>query len=436
MKSILLFIINLLIIIPFSVIIIPAVIIARLNRNKLNKPRLMWGPTPILSNKYWSEALKQKGYNSSTVMDGLYHINKYSDYDIYIDELIIKTNTKLLKDIIYILRPYYSIIYIIFKFDIIHHPYFGIFLKKTPIWNWEAHILHLAGCKSIALAYGGDFYKYSKVLDPSIRHGLLLNYYNSSKIEQFLEKRNNYWMRYADASICWYQLDGNGRWDVLPFNGCAINIETWKPKSAYSEFNGVNGVVHIAHTPNHRGFKGSEFIIKAIEELQEEGLKINLILIEKKSNDQVMHILQEQADILVEQIIATGYALSGIEGMSSGLAVIAGLENPLYTQVFRRYSYLNECPILSGSPENIKDQIRLLVTNPGLRETLGKANRQYVEKYHSYEAAGHMFDMLYQKIWFGKDADTLNLFHPLSKNSYNNSKPFIQHPLTDNHFKQ
>lgn len=420
----------------FLILILPAILFARLLKLKIAHPRLMWGTDPLISNKYWSEALKTKGYSSKTVMDNLYSINKLTDYDIYIDNLILKTDNSILKQIIYLVRPYYSFLYIIFKFDIIHHPYNGIVLKTTPIWFLEAQLLHLAGCKSIVLPYGGDFYKYSEVLDPSLRHVLLINYYANSKKEPQLKKVNTYWLKHTDAILPCFQLDGNGRWDALPFNAIAIDINHWKPKKNYSKNDGENGIVTLVHTPNHRGFKGTEFILKAVEELQEEGLKINLILIERKPNEEVRRIMEQEADILVEQIIATAYAMSGIEGMASGLAVIAGLEKPIYTEVFRRYSYLNECPILSASPETIKEQIRLLVTNPQLRETLGRANRSYVEKYHSYETASYMFDLLYQKIWFQKEVDTLNLFHPLSKNSYNNSKPLIQHPLIKNHYKE
>ena len=420
----------------FLIIILPLIAISRLLRLRIRSPRLMWGTDPLISNKYWSEALKIKGYASKTVMDNLYSINKMTDYDMYIDDLILKTKNSILKQIIYLIRPYYSFVYIIFNFDIIHHPFNGIVLKRTPIWFFEAQLLKIAGIKSIVLPYGGDFYKYSEVLDPSLRHVLLVSYYKNSIKEPQIKKVNNYWLRYTDAILPCFQLDGNGRWDALPFNPFIIDIIQWKPKTIYSIADGKNGTVNIVHTPNHRGFKGTEFIIKAVEDLQNEGLLINLILIEKKSNDEVRRIMFEEADILVEQIIATAYAMSGIEGMATGIPVIAGLENSLYTQVFRRYSYLNECPVLSGSPENIKDQIRLLVTNPKLRETLGKSNRQYVEKYHSYETAGYMFDKLYQKIWFNKPVETINMFHPLMPDSYNNSRPLIKHPLVKNHYIQ
>jgi hypothetical protein len=66
-----------------------------------------------------------------------------------------------------------------------------------------------------------------------------------------------------------------------------------------------------------------------------------------------------------------------------------------------------------------------------LREELGIAGRLYVEKYHSEVTTQYMFESIYQKIWFNKEVDLMNLFHPL-KSEYNKTKPFVKHPLVEN----
>jgi hypothetical protein len=135
-------------------------------------------------------------------------------------------------------------------------------------------------------------------------------------------------------------------------------------------------------------------------------------------------------DILAEQFII-GYAFSGIEGMASGLAVMSNLSGEAYTRVFRRYAYLNECPILSTTPETIKDNLRALVTNPHLREQLGRAGRAYVEKYHSYATAHYFFGAIYDRLLHGKPVDLMNLYHPL-KSAYNQTPAVVSHPLIEN----
>jgi glycosyltransferase involved in cell wall biosynthesis len=142
-----------------------------------------------------------------------------------------------------------------------------------------------------------------------------------------------------------------------------------------------------------------------------------------------------EVDILAEQFIVTCFGLSAIEGMASGLPVMANLENEAYTRVFRRYAFLNECPVLSSSPENLKGNLRLLVTRPELRRELGQAGRKYVEKYHSYETAQYLFGSIYDRILHGKEVDLINLFHPLTS-AYCRAKPMIQHPLIENRIPQ
>jgi hypothetical protein len=189
--------------------------------------------------------------------------------------------------------------------------------------------------------------------------------------------------------------------------------------------------VRIAHAPNHRGFKGSEFIIEAVAQLRAEGLDVELVLLERVQNAEVRRMLSGEVDILVEQIIATGYAMNGVEGMAAGLPVLANLEDDALTAVLRRFSYLDECPILSATPETVRDRLRCLVTNPDLRERLGRAGAAYAAKYHSDEAAQYLYGSIYRRIWNGEDIVLLDLFHPL-KSDYNRSRPRVEHGLVRN----
>ena len=134
---------------------------------------------------------------------------------------------------------------------------------------------------------------------------------------------------------------------------------------------------------------------------------------------------------MIDQLIIGYYGLAAVEGMSIGTPVICNMENKEFTTVFRRYSFLNECPIVSATPENIKDVLRILIAHPKLRKELGRAGRQYVEKYHSYKTAQYMFGAIYAKIIDNKDVDLINLFHPILS-EYNNSTPLIQHSLKNN----
>ena len=137
-----------------------------------------------------------------------------------------------------------------------------------------------------------------------------------------------------------------------------------------------------------------------------------------------------KADILVEQLIFTGHGLSGLEGMASGLVTISNLEDETYTLPMRRWSFLDECPLVSATPENIKEILRVLVKKPELRKELGNASRKYVEKYHGLDSAHYLFSNVIDYV-YGKKNSIINLYHPIL-GTYNNRSPKIDHPLIKN----
>jgi len=394
------------------------------------RKELIWGPIPILNNKYWSAALKKVGWNSKTLMKEYYStINKREDYDLYFEDLVPHWiwPPSLNRELSY----YMALLYIIRNGRVTHIPFSGGPLGETPLWRLEAYLFRWAKVRTILIPYGADIFRYSQVVDPSFRNGLLISYPDGGKNEEKISNRIKYWVRQADFLDTGFIIDGVGRWDMTVGNLICVDLEQWMPKTVYSPHDGTTGIVRILHTPNHRGVKGTEFLIHAINQLKAEGLKVELILLEKAPNDRVKQTMQE-VDILADQFICIGYGLAAIEGMASGLPVMANLDES-YMRLFRRYSYLNECPMISSTPETVKSDLRILVRQPKLREQLGRAGREYVEKYHSYEMAQYLFGSIYKKILFNEEVDLMNLFHPL-KSEYNRRKPMVQHPLIENRF--
>ena len=100
----------------------------------------------------------------------------------------------------------------------------------------------------------------------------------------------------------------------------------------------------------------------------------------------------------IDQLIAQGYALNALEGMSSELPVIANIEDSNLMNLFRTYSFLDECPIYSANSLNIKDRIRELVLDEALRAELGKKGREFVEKYHSLDVLSDELVMIFNSL--------------------------------------
>jgi len=413
-----------------SIMAISALILISLfNKNK--KRKVIFGTTPILNNKYWSHTLKDIGIESETLMSNYYSvIDKKEDYDRYFDDLIPKIlRRKYLNEAVYLFFIWF---YVIRNAKIFVMPFHGVVYKKY-FWKAELLLFKLNHIKTIVIPYGSDAYMYSKIKNASMQNALLISYPNAAKHEQLIAKKVFFWSKYADVVLTGFMcVDGMPRWDIPIFQLNHIDLKEWKQKEHYSINNGKNGTVNIIHSPNHRGVKGTEYLIEAIDELKKEGLSIELTLLEKVQNSKVRELMQE-VDILAEQFIIPGHGLSAVEGMASGLPVLANLEEEAYTKVFKRYSFLNECPILSTSPETLKDNLRLLVTNPELRRELGELGREYAEKYHSYEMAQHMFTHIFRKL-AGEDIDLMNLYHPLKSEYVKNN--YIETPLINNKYTQ
>jgi glycosyltransferase involved in cell wall biosynthesis len=406
-----------------GVVLLPAALVLRVRRRRR---LLVFAPLPIISNKYWAAAMRAAGQEAMSLVRGVYPINEAGDFDRSIDDVLPRwvVPGAFRRQ----LSSYAAELYVLRKAAVLHIPLSGGPLGDTPLARLEAHLLRWAGVRVVALPYGGDFYQYSKVADPSLRHALLLSYPDAARHERAIERRVSYWTRHADAFLPGYQLDGIGRWDAAAFCCFVIDTDEWAP-SARAGHDGADGPVRIAHAPNHRGFKGTEFVVAAVEQLRSEGLDVELDLIEGVKNNEVRARL-DAADILVEQLIATGYAMNAIEGMACGLPVLANLEDEAITRLFRRWSYLDECPVVSTAPETIVANLRALVRQPELRQALGRASRAYAEKYHSYATAQHLFGAVHDKILRRKDVDLMRLFDPRT-GEYGRSQPQVVHPLIE-----
>ncbi|MBT3667847.1 MAG: aminotransferase [Opitutae bacterium] len=399
-------------------------IIARFFVRKNKTPSLVWGEAPIINNVYWSNCMKEAGFNSETFTDSYcYLINQRNEYDRVIqDEYLF---------IPLFLKYYFAFIDSLFKYNIYFISFNGYFLWRTILRNFESFFLKLANKKIVIIPFGCDSYSYKNVRSVSLIHGLNSSLPLAAMNQSQISNRVDHWCAKADVVIPGFMgPDGFGRWDVLVPSPLIIDLKQWHVSQRNSQANGTSGVVKITHAPNFRGFKGSEFIIEAVKKLQEEGLKVELNLLEKLKNYEVKKILQQDTDILVEQIIFTGHALNGLEGLACGLPVLSNLEDDSYTRHLRRWSFLDECPIVSTCPENLLQNMRSLILNPELRVNLGEAGRVYVEKYHGFEAGQYLFKEVINYL-HGNRESLINMYHPIL-GEYPNRTPKVCHPLKNN----
>lgn len=411
-----------------------------LKTDTAKKPRLFFGTEPILNFSYWARGMKEIGFESMSVMNTVYSINKKEDFDVLLDrdrDIILKSdclkemNGFIAKKVVSDFWSYLCFDYILTNFDIYHISYFGIGVLPEKLWQLEIDMIKKKGGRIIVLPYGSDWIQYSRYSNStSFKHGLLAHYPEMISREEEQHQKIVYLNQRADVVV------GGGNlvtkiWHLLSFNFITIDDKKFDKANEERVIN-EKETITIAHSPNHRLIKGTEFLVEAVEQLKKEGYKVELLLLEKMKNDEVIYALKNRANILVDQLLS-GYALSAIEGMACGIPVIANMEDSEYDRkVYRRFSYLDECPVLTATPETIKETLLLLIKNPEFAIKLGKAGKEYVSKYHSFKAASFMFSKIYDRIWNGLDIELMSLYHPLLSNSYNNQSPKVKHPLVEN----
>ncbi len=359
----------------------------RFKVRKKKKPSIVRGPLPIINIKYNSKADRLYGYRSDTIVYGIYPVYKKDDFD-YVFSLGSYNRLRLF-------IPYIIFIWIIWNYDIFHLFFSGGFLADTPLKWLELPLLKLLGKKIIVSPFGSDAFVPSKsknkynLLDAYIRDGYKVD-------EKKTQNNINYLSKYADYIIAAGSfIDYIPYWNVS-FHAGLLDLDKWQPFYCI----GSKEKVKIVHAPNHRTLKGTEHLIAACDQLKKEGHQIELVLVEKKPNEEAKRIY-EAADIIADQFIGGEYGLFAIEAMALGKPVLCYLREDL----FKYHKAWSEIPIINANPENIKGNLLKLIENPELRLELGRRGRAFVEKYHSYQYMGSVFDKIYRKLWFGEDGE-------------------------------
>ncbi len=150
--------------------------------------------------------------------------------------------------------------------------------------------------------------------------------------------------------------------------------------------------VKVVHAPNHRSFKGSQYLIQAAQELQAEGIPIELQLVERVPNRQALDIYR-QADIVFDQCLIGFHGYFALEAMAMGKPVMCFVRDP------QRYLLRpEECPLINARFDQVKDVLRKLATDRRRLHRLGVQGRRYIEQCYSLEAFAARLQQTYRAL--------------------------------------
>lgn len=167
--------------------------------------------------------------------------------------------------------------------------------------------------------------------------------------------------------------------------------DTNKYQPIYPEIN-TEKPVRIVHAPNHRIFKGTQFLIEAVDKLKTANIPIELILVEKIPNDQALEIYRS-ADIIFDQCLIGFHGYFALEGMAMGKPVMCYIRKPeLYLL------HPEECPIINTHINTLESDIINLINHREELREIGIKGRQYIEKYFTMDAFANRLKKTYQDL--------------------------------------
>jgi glycosyltransferase involved in cell wall biosynthesis len=99
-----------------------------------------------------------------------------------------------------------------------------------------------------------------------------------------------------------------------------------------------------------------------------------------------MVLLQQQADIIVDQLRYGYWGSTGIEAMALGKVLVCYVR-PSWKEFFlKQFPEHKDLPVVHATPDNIYEVLRQLVLDKSKRDELSRASREFAEKqYDSVE---------------------------------------------------
>jgi hypothetical protein len=152
-----------------------------------------------------------------------------------------------------------------------------------------------------------------------------------------------------------------------------------------------NKRLRIVHSPTNRAMKGTEFILPVMDAVRKVR-DVEFVLVENKAHDDVIRIKQS-CDLAIEQVGnlgGTGYGRNSLETLAMGIPTITEM-TPDYA------AWLPENPFILATRETLYESILELIDNDELRKELKERGRQWVIRYHSYQAVHQRLMDLYRE---------------------------------------
>lgn len=381
---------------------------AWISRFKSKKHDIGIGPLPLINNPFHKLAMQHYGYDVETFAYNPYYITRdFDKVEDWSDKPCLLRRWHLVRFAFkYMFR--YRCLYLYFNGHILG-------LSTRWLWRIEPRLLKLAGIKTVILGYGGDVQDMRRSSNLLFRHAMNVDYPNHFKACNRIETMIDLWSGCADhvTGGCEW-VDYQTRWDTLMLAHFSIDPESIQ-KEVAAELDEYNiqresrKTLRVVNAVNHKMVKGTNFLKKAVLRLQNQGYDIELKEFFRMDHKELLKEMA-LADVVADQFVVGWYAMFTLEALSMEKPVLCYLRDDLLKLYqFAELIQPDEIPIINTSIDQIELKLKELCDNRCLLPKIGKAGREYLNKHHSIQAVGKIFDSINRSLGILPQHDSLEL---------------------------
>jgi hypothetical protein len=245
------------------------------------------GPVPLINNIYHKRSLELYGYTAETFVNSVYFIT--DEFDVRGDKMLPLLFPRMVRRFIVLM---YLFIRSLLKYKCLYIYFNGGTLSMGTLFLWriEPILYKLANVKVVVMPYGADVQEMSRSANLLFKNTIARDYPQHRFRRARIGSKIDLWTKYADHVIggCEW-VDYMYHWDTLMLAHFSIDVDTWKPVGKNNDglFPAGDTKLRILHAPNHRAIKGTQYFVDAVNELIEEGLDVELVLLERVPNDEI-----------------------------------------------------------------------------------------------------------------------------------------------------
>jgi glycosyltransferase involved in cell wall biosynthesis len=170
------------------------------------------------------------------------------------------------------------------------------------------------------------------------------------------------------------------------------------PRTTFKLYHSVGNAATRVAAGSKQSLKSTHIYFPLVEELRAEGRDIELIYFTDVPNRSLRYY-QLQADVVCDMLTIGWFGANVREAMMLGKPAVCFLR-PVWLENVRKEvpGYVEELPVVSATPETVRDVLVELIEDPAKRRELGERGREFALKWHSSQAAARRFDQIYSEL--------------------------------------